>query len=329
MTAPDLHRALVCSALLGALLGCGSASNARARQPEAADSRQTPRPRGKAGRAGTNAVRAGGAVFTLELEGEEPPIEVERLADWTERSAQMIADYYGGTFPVPDLEITIVPGRQRGVGFGQHWDGRWLRVWVGRGTRDEELHDDWVLVHEMLHACFPDLDDDRRWMQEGLSTYLEPIVRARSGNMTEQDVWEKWTDSMHYGRPRAGDRGLDRTHTWGRTYWGGALFWLMVDVELRRRTKGRVTLQTALRGFVARGGTGRVDWSAAKVIKVGDRVTRTKVFSDLYAKMALAPGDVDLDALWKELGVVAQTDGSVTFDDTAPLASIRQGTTRD
>jgi len=30
----------------------------------------------------------------------------------------------------------------------------------------------------------------------------------------------------------AADRGLDHTHTWGRTYWGGALFCLPRRVEI-------------------------------------------------------------------------------------------------
>jgi hypothetical protein len=37
---------------------------------------------------------------------------------------------------------------------------------------------------------------------------------------------------MPQGEPQRGDRGLDGTHTWGRTYWGGAMFCLLTDVEI-------------------------------------------------------------------------------------------------
>jgi hypothetical protein len=39
---------------------------------------------------------------------------------------------------------------------------------------------------------------------------------------------------MPKGLPQAGDQGLDNTDTWGRKYWGGAMFCLMADIEIRR-----------------------------------------------------------------------------------------------
>ena len=180
------------------------------------------------------------------------------------------------------------------------------------------------MVHEMLHTGFPDLHKRHCWMQEGISTYLEPIVRARSDRMSERWVWSRFVDSMHHGLPAPGDRGLDRTHTWGRTYWGGALFWLLVDLELRARTRDRVTLQDALVGIVNAGGDGRVDWSSTRVVRLGDQVTGTTVFSEMYAAMGRQPRAVDLPRLWADLGVVIRPDGSIDFDDTAPLAHRRR-----
>lgn len=267
----------------------------------------------------------GGAAFDIVLD-DDPPIEEERINRWVERSATMVSDYYGGAFPVPDLRVEITHSSRRGVGFGQHWGGRRLKIRVGESTTDSQLEDDWVLVHEMLHACFPDLPDEHRWMQEGLSTYLEPIVRARAGNLTAEDVWGKWTRNMALGQPRSGDRGLMKTRTWARTYWGGALFWLMIDFELRKRTDNAQTLQTALRGIVEHGGNARADWTPAKVVTIGDQVTKTTVFSDLFAELALAPGDVALGQLWKDLGVVAK-GGKAHLDDTAPLAHVRRAMT--
>jgi hypothetical protein len=50
------------------------------------------------------------------------------------------------------------------------------------------------------------------------------------------------------------------------------------------------------------------------------------VLSDLYEKMRAQPYAPDLDALWRELGIVVR-GGRVTFDDSAPLAAIRQAIT--
>lgn len=56
-----------------------------------------------------------------------------------------------------------------------------------------------------------------------------------------------------FGRPEAGDRGLDRTPTWGRTYWGGAFFCFVADVQIREATHGAKSLDDALRAIVAAG----------------------------------------------------------------------------
>lgn len=270
-------------------------------------------------------IHVGGAIVRVEYGGHALPLSNEVMEAWVRRSATMVSDYLG-EFPVPSLEITLVGRGFGGVGFGLHQDGRFITVYCGRRTSERGLNNDWVLVHEMLHAAFPDLTRDYRWMQEGLSTYLEPIVRARAGNTTDAEVWRRWTRSMHHGRPRPGDRGLDITHTWGRTYWGGALFWLMVDVELRTQTDNEQSLRDVVRGILAAGGNGRANWSTRRVVEVADEATGTTVVSDLYARMAQAPGDVELDELFAELGV-ARVDDEIVFDDQAPLAHIRRAIT--
>jgi hypothetical protein len=63
-----------------------------------------------------------------------------------------------------------------------------------------------------------------------------------------------------------------------------------------------------------------------RVIAVGDGATGTTVLADLYREMAGHPYRVDLDALFTKLGVRKAGD-SVTFDDSAPQASIRRGIT--
>jgi len=315
---PTLGCALVL--LVGCSAGVQTSSAAKALQaPTSEEERALDRP---------GLLHVGGATLTIVYEGGDPPLPKPVIDAWVRRCAEMVAEYLGG-FPVPSLEITMLRRGRGGVVFGTHQDGRWIRMFLGEGATQRSLDRDWILIHELLHAAFPDLDREHRWMQEGLSTYLEPGVRTRKGDMTEAQLWAKWVDRMDYGRPQSGDRGLDRTHTWGRTYWGGALFWLLVDVELRAETNNRSSLRDAIRGVLAAGGNGREAWSTARVAEVCDETTQTEVLSRLYARMAQAPGDVDLDALWEKLGVVPDDDGEVSFDDDAPWAHVRRGITQD
>jgi predicted metalloprotease with PDZ domain len=164
------------------------------------------------------------------------------------------------------------------------------------------------------------------WLEEGLATYVEPLARARAGLLSDERVWRSFLRGMPNGLPRAGDRGLDHTPTWGRRYWGGAIFCLLADLEIRRRTDNRRSLDDAVRGIVAAGGNIAVRWPLARALAEGDRATGVPVLTELHAKMGAAPVPVDLEGLWKRLGVSLR-GRSVAFDDTAPLAAVRRAMT--
>lgn len=133
---------------------------------------------------------------------------------------------------------------------------------------------------------------------------------------------------MPKGNPQALDQGLDQTHTWGRTYWGGAQFCLLADVTIRQQTKNRKGLQDVLRGIVDAGGTIDKEWPLTKALTVGDEASGTQVLMNQYNQMRDTPTPVDLDKLWKELGIEAIAGGGVRFNDAAPDAATRQAITR-
>ena len=266
----------------------------------------------------------GGVIEVAFGPGSELPHEPAMA--WARRCAETVAKYYG-RFPVRRLKLLIVPVKGDGVGFGQSFasQGAAIRVIVGTGVTAQQFDRDWVLVHEMIHQALPMLADQHHWLEEGLATYIEPAARAMAGNRTPEDVWREWAKNMPKGIPDADDRGLDRTHSWASTYWGGALFGLLADVEIRRQTGNRKGLRDALRGVLARGNMEQ-DWPVEQVFKVGDDATGTTVLTDLYRKAATQPYRPDLDTLWKELGVELAGD-TVRFDDRAPLAAVRKAIT--
>jgi len=128
---------------------------------------------------------------------------------------------------------------------------------------------------------------------------------------------------MPQGEPEAGDLGLDRTPTWGRTYWGGALFCLVADLQIRERTRGTKSLRDALRAIRDASGGIAVSWPMRRIIDVGDAATGVPVLGELYERMSHAPVTVDLPDIWKRLGVV-KTGRTVTFDPRAAEASVRE-----
>jgi len=249
----------------------------------------------------------------------------EQLLQWIEKGANAVANYYHG-FPVSRLSITINPRSGGGIG-GQAFagDDPMILITLGRRANLTKLQKDWVLVHEMVHLAFPSVYRQHYWMQEGLSTYIEPIVRVRAGLMSEKEAWHWMLTGMPKGLPKYGDKGLDNTPTWGRRYWGGAMFALLADQRIRQQSKNRYGIDQALRGVVKAGYSMQSDdvWPLSKILKIADKATHTTVLMDLYNEMKDKPVDVDLQRLWKSLGV--KLEGKrISFDNSAPQAVMRK-----
>jgi len=269
-----------------------------------------------------------GSTIDINFDGESNSTSRPELITWVRRAGEAVCTYYG-KFPVSHMKLDV---RMRG-GAGVHSgitfpdsDG-YTRVSVGEETTVAQLNDDWMLTHEMIHLAFPSMARRHHWIEEGISVYVEPIARVQAGQLSAERMWHDVVRDMPQGEPESGDRGLDYTHTWGRTYWGGAMFCLLADVRIRTQTHNQKGLQDALRGILNAGGNINEEWEIEKTLAVGDKATGSTVLMDLYREMGDKPSPVDLAALWKELGIV-RTDGSVKFDNRAPLASVREAITK-
>jgi hypothetical protein len=256
-------------------------------------------------------------------------VELSRsqLLDWITVSARGVARYYG-QFPVSHVRVLLTLEKGAGVRSGTTRGGQdpFIKIWLGQFTEAEMLRRDWVMTHEMVHLAFPNVPDTHQWLEEGLATYVEPLARLGVGQVRAEKVWQDLVEGLPHGLPRPGDQGLDYTHTWGRTYWGGALFCLLADLEIRQRTVNTRGLQDALRAIVAAGGTMAVAWSLPRALQVGDQAVGVPVLIDLYERMKARPVEINLVDLWQRLGVEGRGDTVVLHDD-APLAAVRRAIT--
>jgi predicted metalloprotease with PDZ domain len=279
------------------------------------------------GRLSMSRMDIGGRTLQIARAPGEFVVGDQAILDWIRTSAEAVATYYG-RFPVDGTLLLVVPNEGKGFGYGKALGngGASILLPIGERTNKEKLAADWVLVHEMVHVGFPSLERRYLWLEEGLATYIEPIARARVGNLSPESVWEGMLKGLPNGLPLPGDQGLDNTPTWGRTYWGGALFCLLADLEIRQRTQNDRRLDDALRAVLEQGGNIAVRWDLDHVLEVGDKATRGSVLRELHDKMGSAPYPVDLSKLWKELGV-RLVGGKVSFDDNAPLATVRRSIT--
>jgi hypothetical protein len=270
----------------------------------------------------TEAMAVRGSLLCVVVE-DPTPARRQLLHTWIERSANIVADYYA-RFPVALVSLHIGERAGDGIGGGRttNDDGLLIRVSVGRDVTPQGLEDDWVLVHEMIHLALPELGPEHNWLAEGLAVYVEGVARAQAGNRAVSDVWAEDRRRMPLGLPRAGEGGMDQTPTWARTYWGGALFCLQAEVGIRQATHNTVGLQTALRAILGETGGYAAERDIDRVLRIGDRATGTHVLTDLYERNKSSPEVMDLDSLWRELGV-PEDPATQRFDDRAPLAAIR------
>jgi hypothetical protein len=266
----------------------------------------------------------GGAQIDVVFADGAAGLDRGRVTNWILTSAQAVATYFG-RFPVVHVGVLVIADDDAQIGSGATYgyNGSAIRIAVGRAAGENVLKNDWILVHEMTHLALPDVPRRSEWLLEGNATYVEPIARAQAGQLDPEEVWRWSVEGMPKGLPEPGDQGLDHTPTWGRTYWGGAMFWLLADVRIRERTHNRLGVQDALRAINRSSGGNTARWSVDQIMAAGDEATGTNVLSALYAEMKATPVSTDLQQLFAELGV-GEHDHKIVLDDHAPLAAIRR-----
>jgi len=271
---------------------------------------------------------AGGVIRLAYVPGAASGLPRESIAEWIRHCASAVSTYYG-RFPTPQTRLLIFStgpsARAVRSGTTFAYGGAAIKLVLAESATPALLERDWVLVHEMTHLAFPSVPSRHHWIEEGMATYVEPLARAQAGRLEVEEVWRGMLKGMPNGLPEAGDRGLDRTPTWGRIYWGGALFALLAEVGIRERTGNRKGLQQALRAILERGNMEH-DSELEPLLRIGDAAVGVPVLARLYASMKDRPHPVDLDALWQRLGVRLDGD-AVSFDDAAPLAAVRRAMT--
>jgi hypothetical protein len=275
-----------------------------------------------------SAFTLGSSHISVEIRDRVLRGKKDMLLEWVVYSADTVSRYYG-RFPVDKLHIKVQVTDGHAVRFGQAFGGEspFVRVVVGEQVTPEMLRKDWIMVHEMVHLAMADVPKANRWWLEGLSTYVESIARAQRGHLSEEFVWNGFYHRMPQGLPESGDRGLDKTPTWGRTYWGGAMFCMLADIEIRKLTNNQKSLQDALRGILEDGYSMQASATPMQIFESADRAAGVAVLVPLYQKMKADPFPVDLNKLWQELGVGFDND-AIVFDDEAPLAHIRKALLR-
>src|SRR6202034_3713579 len=106
-----------------------------------------------------------------------------------------------GRFPVASSIFVVPVDGADEVVFGRVMSlaGASAALLVGHDTRLAQFHNDWVSVHELFHLGTPSFVGEGHWLEEGLATYYEPVLRERAGWMREAELWQHFAREMPRG----------------------------------------------------------------------------------------------------------------------------------
>lgn len=173
-------------------------------------------------------------------------IEAASIAEWLTGIAKQLVRETGG-LPQAQLQVLVLPlpGVERPVPWGEvtRGGGSAVHLLIGAEASEAALRADWTAWHEFSHLLHPYLGGRGRWLAEGLASYYQNLLRARSGEFDPAEAWRRLRSGFERGIAASANTataletsaaGRERGSTM-RVYWAGAAFWLETDLELHAR----------------------------------------------------------------------------------------------
>jgi hypothetical protein len=247
---------------------------------------------------------------------------------WLTRAAQA-ASLPGARFPVPDAQVIVVPTSPSSfpIFFGHtgRSGGASIVLFLPTDVDSATLQADWIAVHEFSHLWHPFIRRQDAWLSEGIATYWQEVLRARAGLITREQVWQRLYEGAELGRRASQSlteetRRMPHAHNYQIVYWAGAAIALMLDVELRAKSEGRVSLDVVLSRLRA-----QAEWytrarTAHELLEAFDRIAALPVCSTL-ANRHMHGELPQLKSLFEQLGVALGP--AAPTRTAAPLAWVR------
>ncbi len=280
-----------------------------------------------------------GGSARLSVLGDATAAQRARLQQWVRRALVAVGTAHG-ELPLPQTQVVLLlgPGRGKAVGFGQslRGQGNAVHMHVDPQASLAALDADWTAVHEFSHWAHPYLGDEGAWLGEGLASYWQNVLRARGGLLTPTQAWTELDAGFGRGRGAANDSltlaqlsdAMHAKRAYYAVYWSGAAYWLQVDVDLRRASGGRLSIDEAMRRFRACCLARKREWGAAEFVAKLDELIGSDVLRQRYREYAQRRGFPSLDALYRELGLQRADDGALRLLDDAPAAAVRDAIMR-
>ena len=211
---------------------------------------------------------------------------------WLQRVADALRTVYG-EWPKDKFNITIQSSNsdRSPVPWGQVTRGEsdTVLLVINPEADLEEITSDWTAFHELSHLLIPYRGYGDMWFSEGLATYYQNIIQARTGLLSETELWDKLASGFERGRKQDRLSHLDLTEisdnmrkyrNFMRVHWSGVHYWLSADIQLRQRSQNKITLDSVLKQL--KDCCQHRSMSAAAIAERLDLIAEMNVFKPMF-----------------------------------------------
>ncbi|NND67517.1 MAG: hypothetical protein HKN19_08020 [Halioglobus sp.] len=276
-----------------------------------------------------------GSRLYLELSPDYSPRTAANVQRWVRFVGASLLQVYG-RWPRDAWRVSAAPASAPGsdpVPWAQvhRGDVDTIEFYTAPRAELEQLKRAYTGYHEAAHLLIPYRGWGDLWFSEGLATYYQHILQARSGVISEGRLWQLLYDGFEVGRrdtrwhgqplaaigSNAGSDGADM-----HVYWSGALYFLRADVRLRRQSGGEMSLDKALAALNACCRDERL--SVPDMVQRLDQFNDVLLFEPLYHKTRATSGIAATESLFASLGIEI-VEGRVALQEFGPGAALRRG----
>lgn len=197
-----------------------------------------------------------------------------------------------------------------------------VRFYIDPSATAQDLISNWTAYHEVAHLLIPYRGSGDLWFSEGLASYYQNVLQARSGLFDEREMWQRLYSGLRRGQDNRAPQltlaelspRVRESASYMRVYWSGALYFLQADVELRRRSAGQMTLDTVLKKLNECCADQRL--SVRQIAQRLDGFSHYPLFVPLHQQFGEAYDIGEFEPLLARLGVASRW-GRVYLNDAA------------
>lgn len=273
-------------------------------------------------------IRYENQQIELVYDGALDLVERQNSHSWLQRVADALMTVYG---ELPQDRFTInlrkTSSNSGPVPWGQvSRDPSEILLVINPDYGFDEILGDWTAFHEISHLLIPYRGYGDLWFSEGLATYYQNIIRARSDLISESGMWDRIISGFerghaqnqwsHLGLSEVSDN-MREYPAYMRVHWSGVHYWLSMDVTLRQNGKSLDDALKKLKDCCA-----NRSMSAKDIAIKLDELTAEHIFLPMFEQYRDSYAMPDYRPILQELGL-ALDDNRLVYTPEAPLREIR------